>query len=104
MTASAINRMLPGSLAERHDAHQHSTYARRFQRDEKQAVEAVSHGAKGSRASTRYWITWSARSRSDGGIVRPSAFAVFMLITSSNFVGCSIGRSAGLAPLRILSA
>src|SRR5215468_10069476 len=47
--------------------------------------------------------TWSARSRTDGGIVRPSAFAVLRLITSSNFVGCSTGRSAGLAPLRILS-
>ena len=36
-------------------------------------------------------------------IVSPSAFAVFRLITSSNFVGCSTGRSAGFAPLRILS-
>jgi hypothetical protein len=27
-----------------------------------------------------------------------------MLMTSSNFVGCSTGRSAGLAPLRILDA
>jgi hypothetical protein len=33
--------------------------------------------------------------------VRPSALAVFMLITSSNLVGCSTGRSAGLVPLRI---
>ena len=34
--------------------------------------------------------------------MRPSALAVFMLITSSNLVGCSTGRSEGLAPLRIL--
>ena len=54
-------------------------------------------------APTVYWITSSARPSSDGGIVRPRALAVFMLITSSNFVGCSTGRSAGLAPLRILS-
>jgi hypothetical protein len=54
-------------------------------------------------ASTPYSITWSARTRIDCGMVNPSAFAVFMLITSSNFVGCSMGRSAGLAPLRILS-
>ena len=40
---------------------------------------------------------------SEGGTVRPSALAVFMLITNSNFVGCSTGRSAGLVPLRILS-
>src|SRR6266487_1205899 len=29
-------------------------------------------------------------------------FAVFRLMTSSNFVGCSTGKSAGLAPLNIL--
>src|SRR6266404_3151707 len=45
----------------------------------------------------------SARSRSDCGIVSPSAFAVLALITSSNFVGCSMGRSPGFAPLSILS-
>ena len=33
----------------------------------------------------------------------PSGFAVFRLITSSNLVGCSTGRSPGLAPFRILS-
>jgi hypothetical protein len=48
-------------------------------------------------------ITWSARSKSDGGIFRPRALAVFRFITRSNFAGCSTGRSAGLAPLRILS-
>src|SRR5262245_44831432 len=48
-------------------------------------------------------ITSSARASSDGGIVRPSAFAVLRLMTRSNFVGCSTGKSAGLAPLRILS-
>jgi len=29
----------------------------------------------------------------NGGTVRPSAFAVLRLITSSNFVGCSTGRT-----------
>jgi hypothetical protein len=48
-------------------------------------------------------MTSSARARIDGGIVRPSALAVFRLITSSNFVGCWTGKSAGLAPFRILS-
>jgi len=48
-------------------------------------------------------ITSSARASSDGGTVRPSALAVMRLITSSNLVGCSTGRSEGLAPLRILS-
>ena len=50
-----------------------------------------------------HWITWSARMRTDRGMVRPRAFAVFRLTTSSNRVGCSTGRSAGLAPFRILS-
>ena len=48
-------------------------------------------------------ITSSARSRIDSGIVMPSALAVLRLTTSSNLVGCSIGRSPGLAPFRILS-
>ncbi len=29
-------------------------------------------------------------------MVRPSALALLRLITNSNFVGCSMGRSAGL--------
>jgi len=33
----------------------------------------------------------------------PSALAVLRLMTRSNFVGCSMGRSPGLAPFRILS-
>src|SRR5262249_42204215 len=48
-------------------------------------------------------ISWSARSSSDSGMVIPNALAVLRLTTRSNFVGCSIGRSEGLAPLRILS-
>ena len=35
--------------------------------------------------------------------MRPICFAVFRLTTNSNFVGCSTGKSLGLAPLRILS-
>jgi hypothetical protein len=54
-------------------------------------------------AAVVYSMTWSARASSVGGIVRPRALAVFALMTSSNFVGCSIGSSAGLAPLKILS-
>ena len=46
-------------------------------------------------------ITSSARARTDCGIVSPSAFAVLRLMTISNFVVCSTGRSSGLAPLRI---
>ena len=38
-----------------------------------------------------------------GGIVNPICLAVFKLTMNSNFIGCSTGRSAGLAALRILS-
>jgi hypothetical protein len=50
-----------------------------------------------------YSITSSARASSVAGTSRPSAFAAVKLITSSNFVGNSIGKSPGLAPLSILS-
>ena len=48
-------------------------------------------------------MTRSARASTEGGRVSPSAFAVFRLSTSSNLEGLSIGRSAGLAPLRTRS-
>ena len=60
-------------------------------------------GTPGQEGATTYRITWSALMRTDWGMVRPSALAVFMLMTNSKRVGCSTGRSAGLAPLRILS-
>jgi hypothetical protein len=50
-----------------------------------------------------HWITWSARAKSNGGTVRPSALAVRTLITNSNVVGCVTGSSAGFAPFKILS-
>jgi len=54
-------------------------------------------------AKTRHSTTLSARRRIESGNLIPSAFAALMFITNSNLVGCSIGRSAGFAPLRILS-
>ena len=48
-------------------------------------------------------ISLFARASTSDGIVRPICFAVFRLMMNSNFVGCSTGRSAGLAPFRILS-
>jgi hypothetical protein len=51
----------------------------------------------------RLWITLSAKTRRDGGIVIPRALAVLRLRTSSNLMGCSTGRSAGLGSFMILS-
>jgi hypothetical protein len=47
-----------------------------------------------------YSMTSSARVSRDAGMSRPSDFAVLRLMESRNFDGCSIGRSAGFAPLR----
>ena len=47
-------------------------------------------------------ITSSARARNASGIVSSIALAVLRLTTSSNFVGCSTGRSAGFAPRKNL--
>ena len=57
----------------------------------------------GSAIVLPHLITLSALTSTFGGIVRPICFAALRLITNSNFVGCSTGRSAGLAPFKILS-
>src|SRR5262249_19048404 len=49
----------------------------------------------------RHSITSSARARSVGGMVRPSAFAVLRLMASSYLFGACTGRSAGFAPFNI---
>src|SRR5262249_40152451 len=48
-------------------------------------------------------ITSSARARNESGRVNPIPLAVLRLRTSSNFVACSTGKSAGFVPLKILS-
>src|SRR5262249_8531558 len=48
-------------------------------------------------------ITSSARASRPSATVRPSAFAVLRLITSSYFVGACTGKSAGFSPLRMRS-
>src|SRR6266702_4647893 len=70
-----------------------------------QVESEADHGNVAVRASvlTGHRITSSAWKRSVGGIVIPSPLAVFRLMTNSNFMGCSTGSSAGLAPFRILS-
>jgi hypothetical protein len=51
-----------------------------------------------------HWsITSSARTSNEGGMVIPSALAVFKFTTKSNSTGCSTGMSAGFVPLSTLS-
>jgi hypothetical protein len=45
-------------------------------------------GPSATQQKLLYSITWLAVASSDDGTVRPSAFAVLTLITSSNFTGC----------------
>src|SRR5262245_26224443 len=52
-------------------------------------------------APSHHSITSSARASSVGGTSIPNARAVDTLMTSSIFVDCTTGRSAGLAPLRM---
>jgi hypothetical protein len=68
---------------------------------ERRGEEAGSQAPGNERPPGDHWMTSSARSSSDGGIVSPSALAVLRLMTSSNLVGCSTGSSVGLPPLKI---
>jgi hypothetical protein len=56
-----------------------------------------------SQSSSVYLITLSARWSRSTGIVRSICFAALRLMTNSNFVACCTGKSAGLAPFKILS-
>jgi hypothetical protein len=49
----------------------------------------------------RYSIASSTLASNCGGTSSPSALAVCILMTNSNFVDCTTGKSAGFAPLRI---
>ena len=60
-------------------------------------------GPVGSPFVGAHSITRSARNNTPGGIARPSDLAVRRFTISSNVVGCSTGRSAGLVPFRIFS-
>ena len=55
---------------------------------------------QGDEIAPPHSIASSANANSFGGKSRPSVLAVLRLMTSSNFVGCTTGKSAGFAPLR----
>src|SRR5262249_41695442 len=60
-------------------------------------------GERDEKSSPLHSIISSARASTDRGILTPSAVAGLRVMTSSTFVGCSTGRSAGLLPFRIWS-
>src|SRR5262249_1202436 len=55
-------------------------------------------------APTRHSITSSAVASRVGGTARSSILAVQALITNSNLIDCTTGKSAGFAPLRMRPA
>ena len=50
-----------------------------------------------------YSMISSARASSEGGMVRPRAFAVFRFMMSSYLLGACTGRSAGFSPFNMRS-
>jgi hypothetical protein len=64
----------------------------------------ASEAAVSNRSKRCYSITSSAVANNVGGTLRPSIRAVEALMTNSNFVDCTTGRSAGLAPFRMRPA
>jgi len=62
---------------------------------------ALARNSRSAANKFHHSITSSAWASSKTGMLRPRALAVLRLITSSTLVLCWIGRSAGLAPLRI---
>ena len=69
-------------------------------------IEQPQEGAQSNKAghegTSVHRLTSSACSRIDSGILSPSALAVLRLTTSSNFVGCWMGRSLGFGALQNL--
>src|SRR5262249_33873898 len=65
------------------------------------ASALVSKWQQDACADLPYSITSSARASSAGGMVMPSAFDIFRLITISNFLGNYTGRSAGFSPFKM---
>src|SRR5450759_4611044 len=96
------------SLCDEVPSHIYSKIASRAQRifDQqcKKTFATISANRRHSHRSKQhlYTITSSARVSSVGEMFRPSTLAVLRLITSSNLVGCSTGKSAGFAPLNTL--
>src|SRR5215472_7268930 len=96
-----LSRALRITVAEVSDS------GRRFRGELRAGHERSDEKAAAERAEEHppcaHWISSSARPRSACGIVRPRALALLRLMASSNLMGCSTGRSPGLAPFRILS-
>src|SRR5262249_12406489 len=90
-------RIVRGQVHEHADA----THPASLLRVHRERPRARCAAEQGDELATLHSITSSARVSSVSGMSRSIAFAVARLMTRSNFVAISTGRSAGMAPLRI---
>src|SRR6516162_10893953 len=67
------------------------------------AACSISSSAQNRKIGIGYSRSASARAKNASGILRPIFFALFRLTASSNFVGCSMGKSLGSPPCKILA-
>src|SRR5262249_8852643 len=98
-----IDRMSAGEFRKIHQ-HGNASHPLGLLRARRKRPRGRSADEKRYECAPLHSITSSAVARSDGGTVRPSSLAVWALITSSNLLDCTTGRSAGLAPLRMRPA
>src|SRR5262245_41902334 len=77
--------------------HRHRRLLRTRRRQRPHCCRAA--GKQCNELATFHSITSSATASSLSGTVRPSSLAVWALMTSSNLVDCTTGKSTGLVPL-----
>ena len=61
---------------------------------------SITSSAQNSEIALGHSRSASARAKNASGILRPICFALFRFKASSNFVGCSMGKSFGCPPAR----
>src|SRR6516162_2155349 len=66
------------------------------------AACSISSSAQNRKIGLGHSRSASARAKNASGILRSIFFALFRLTASSNFVGCSMGKSFGSPPCKIL--
>src|SRR5262249_14529054 len=95
----------PFRIVRSQDAHEY-TYAPRslaLLRPRRERPRGCRAAEQRDERASPHSITSSARASNVAGTVRPNAFAVLRLMTSSYLVGACTGRSAGFSPLRMRS-
>ena len=105
LTIEEAKAIMPAGLGDYDGGEERTAAGRGSRHRSRRSFTALHNVREGAirRHQLTYSITSSAVASSDEGTVRPSALAALRLITSSNLVGCWIGRLAGFSPLRMRS-